>query len=257
MKGPITDDVFDMLAKVDTLNLYGDPEAEIYNKNTPQAMYKLLLSQAAELGGIDAKAIELAMDKIAWHESRRDVDEIQLSHQFQTDPQGNYALDKQGNRIKMRDEEGKYIFKQGPGRGLYQYELRESDTHPDASGAARVALNRLYNWLGGTIAHVDAYGTTIEGVHVEEVLPFMEDYLPTRHGSRRASDASGNIIDIDFSQLTEMQQKVLFLADKLEEGIDFSDIGTDTAQWWLDHHKKKGTSTAAFDESMTTYKQQE
>tara|TARA_Y100000593_G_scaffold56279_1_gene105011 strand:+ start:1201 stop:1899 length:699 start_codon:yes stop_codon:yes gene_type:complete len=232
MKGPKNDDIFDILANVSTLNLYNDPEGAIYNQGAAEKLYKLLLSQASALSVVDAKTIELAMDQIAWHESRGRSRAVQKSHKF----------DSQGN--KMRDAQGNYIFIDGPGRGLYQYELQDKG----GSGAARTALRRLYNRLGGDL---------VKGERPDQMLEFMQNYFPENKWGHHDMDIPGAEVDIDFSQLSEIEQKVLFLADKLEEGIDFSDIGTDTAQWWLDHHKKSGDSTAAFDESMTTYKQQE
>jgi len=239
------DDIFDILANVDALNLFDDAD-DIYDSNminnisSSDAMYKLLLSEASQLGDVSVDTIEAAMDKIIWHESRGKVDEIQLSHQFETDPQGNYVLDNQGNRIKMKDPQGNYMFTDGPGRGLFQYELSSLG----GSGAGRTAFRRLYNQMGGNL---------IKGERPENILPFMDQYLPENQwGHHDMETSSQGFIDIDFSKLSETDQKILFLVDKLQAGVDFSDIGIDTGQWWLDHHKKSGDQSA-YDESMKSY----
>tara|TARA_X000001382_G_scaffold11361_1_gene7677 strand:- start:139 stop:840 length:702 start_codon:yes stop_codon:yes gene_type:complete len=232
MKGPKSDDIFDVLSKVDSLNLYDDPQSDIYNKGATQELYKLLLTQASSLNDVEAEVIEEAMDQIAWHESRGRSGATQKSHKF----------DSQGN--KMKDAQGNYIFIDGPGRGLYQYEVKSAG----GSGAGVDAMVRLYNRLGGKIAYTDQSGTDIPGENAPNIPEFMDPYLKERWGSRRRPQ------EVDFAQLSELEQKVLFLADKLEQDIDFSDIGTDTAQWWLDHHKKAPGTTDPFDESMKSYK---
>ena len=232
---PKPDDVFDILANIDSLNLYDEP-GSIYRQGASDEVYKVLLSRASSMSGVSADIIEEAMNKIGWHESRNVVNKVQTIQEEYIDPQTGQK------KTRLVDK--------GRGKGMYQYET----SIPGKQGAGRTALNRLYNELGGVIASRDATGNVIPGVNAENILPFMDQYFPERYGSRRTTDSSGKTIDIDFSQLSKREQQVLFLADKLAQGVDFSDIGTDTAQWWLDHHKEVGGSTAAFDESMKSYK---
>ena len=119
----------------------------------------------------------------------------------------------------------------GPGRGLYQYELQSSAEYPKASGAGRTAMNRLLNLLG------------------EEGLPkwaykYFDEYL----------QAKG---DVDFSELTEEQQKILFLADKLQDPIagNIAAIGTvsDSTWWQQYHYKGKEDKEKLFQESRRSY----
>ena len=119
----------------------------------------------------------------------------------------------------------------GPGRGLYQYELQSSAKYPKASGAGRTAMNRLLNLLG------------------EEGLPkwarkYFDKYL----------QAEG---DVDFSELTEEQQNILFLADKLQDPIagNIAAIGTvsDSTWWQQYHYKGKEDKEKLFQESRRSY----
>lgn len=228
MKGPKSDDVFDVLAKVDTLNLYDD-SSDTYRQGAVTEYYKLLLSHISTLHNINPQDIETAMDKIAWHESRGRSGAIQKSHK----------LDASGN--KMRDAQGNYVFIDGPGRGLFQYEVSSAG----GSGAGNTAFRRLYNFIGGDL---------VKGQRPDNLFPFMSQYLPENKWGHHDMSIPGSEVDVDFSKLTEIEQKALFLTDKLKEGIDFSDIGTDTAQWWLDHHKKAPGTTDPFNESMKSYK---
>ena len=114
----------------------------------------------------------------------------------------------------------------GPGRGLYQYELSTSG----GSGAGRTAMNRLLNVLG------------------EENLPkwaykYFDKYF----------EPEG---DVDFSELTEEQQNILFLADKLQDPIrgNIGQIGVESdSLWWAKYHHKGGGDTTKFDASRSSY----
>ena len=119
----------------------------------------------------------------------------------------------------------------GPGRGLFQYELEESSIYPTASGAGRTAMNRLYNLLG------------------DEGLPkwaykYFDQYF----------DPLG---DVDFSELTEDQQKLLFLADKLQDPIEgnIAAIGevADSTWWQKYHYKGKEAKESKFQDSKRSY----
>ena len=79
--------------------------------------------------------------------------------------QRSHVRDEEGK--KMKDKEGKYVFKKGPGGGKYQFENKKG------SGAFQTALNRaenLYNkigedvplWITNSKEHDDASKLTIE-----------------------------------------------------------------------------------------------
>ena len=117
----------------------------------------------------------------------------------------------------------------GPGRGLYQYELQKSTEHPKASGAGRTAMNRLYAALGGDL---------IQGKKPTNMPKWMNKYFSINQWGHH--EASG---DVDFSELTEEQQKILFLADKLMTEGAIKDIGTlADHEWWAKYHHKGADS---------------
>ena len=176
-----------------------DSEQDLYNK---------LLQDASNLSGKSTKDIEYAMDVIAYHETMRSMDPTQ-----------------------------KQLGK-GPGRGLFQYELRDwwSSDGKRSSGAGRKAMNSLYNYLGGN------YGTTKKPIAIEpSYLPgFLADHSP-RHRKFKTRQPS---VDVDASMLSAQQQKILFLADKIQDGSISQLKKKSVTQWWLDHHNKsEGTVT--------------
>ena len=113
----------------------------------------------------------------------------------------------------------------GPGRGLFQYELASLG----GSGAGRSAMNRLYHYLGGDL---------VNGKEPRILPDWMKKYFPKNTSGRR--DPSK--IDVDFSELSAKQQKVLFIADKLMAGdTSFKGISNDwgkLSKWWYKNHYK-------------------
>ena len=166
--------------------------------DSEQDLYNKLLQDASNLSGMSTKDIEYAMDVIAYHEAGKAM---------------NPAQKQWGG---------------GPGRGLFQYELLPSKKHPKASGAGRKAMTSLYNYLGGN------YGTAKNPIAVEpSYLPgFLADHSP-RH--RKFKTRQPNV-DVDASMLSGQQQKILFLADKIEDGSISQLKKKSLAGWWLDHH---------------------
>ena len=86
------------------------------------------------------------------------------------------------------------------------------------SGAGRTALNRLANIIG------------------EENLPKWTSQYFGEEGLKR---------DVDFSELTEEQQNILFLADKLQDPMEGNIAAMKTmgaGEWWKKfHHKGKAS----------------
>ena len=112
----------------------------------------------------------------------------------------------------------------GPGRGLFQYELEEG-----GSGAGRTAMNRLYAALGGDL---------IAGKKPGDMPKWMDKYFSVNEWGHH--EASG---DVDFSELTADQQKILFLADKLMTPGAIKDIGKlADHEWWAKYHHKGANS---------------
>ena len=126
---------------------------------------------------------------------------------------------------------------EGPGRGLFQYELQTLG----GSGAGRTAMNRLYAVLGGDLS---------VGKRPGNMPKWMDKYFPVNQWGHH--EAVG---DVDFSELTEEQQKILFLADKLmDEKVKLGDIGVlPDSTWWSKYHHKGGGSEEKFDESKRSY----
>ena len=122
----------------------------------------------------------------------------------------------------------------GPGRGLFQYELDASSEYPTASGAGKTAMTRLLTTLG------------------EENLPKWAFKYFDRNPWTQTLEQEG---DVDFSELTEEQQKLLFLADKLQDpAVKLGEIGTvSDSTWWAKYHHKGGGSTEKFDSSKRSY----
>tara|TARA_Y100001963_G_scaffold126671_1_gene179415 strand:+ start:13098 stop:13721 length:624 start_codon:yes stop_codon:yes gene_type:complete len=161
--------------------------------------YNYLLSLASKRSGISVEVIQDGMRRIAFHESKGDPKKIQVSNLY--------------------DKDGKIIgTKPGPGAGKYQYERGE---HFGGSNAGRRAINRLYNYMGGDITTgraPDYYPSWLEGLFPKT----SEGYLLTQ-GS------------VDASQLTDMQQDMIFLADKLgQPGLDWEGFGS--GEWAAKYH---------------------
>ena len=140
------------------------------------------------------------------------------------------------------------IHERNAGRGLFGYEIGpESDEdllYINPSGSARTAMNRLYAQAGGVLA---TEGSP-QGKQAE--LPeFMKEYFS-------GTSPEG---DVDASQLTEAEQKLLFLADHLEAG-DFDGIGRqyirsgEYGRWWGTYHKRAGKPAYnIFDQNARQY----
>ena len=119
------------------------------------------------------------------------------------------------------------------GRGLFGYEIGPDsdidDKYENPSGSGRTAMNRLYSRMGGRLA--TEYFP--KGKQSPEVLEFMKEYF----------DGVNPKGDVDFAQLGELEQKVLFLADHIEAG-DFDRGGArllrvgDYASWWGEFHHR-------------------
>lgn len=175
--------------------------------DSEQDLYNNLLEEAVSLSGMSTKDIEYAMEVIAYHEAGKDM-------------------------LPTQKQSGG-----GPGRGLFQYELRDwvGADGKRSSGAGRVAMNRLYKYLGGN------YATEKDDRSLEpKYFPgFLMDHSPKNRFEHRQPDN-----DVDFSTLSENQQKILFLADKIQDGSISQLNKKSLAGWWLDHHNKsKGTAT--------------
>ena len=170
---------------------------------------------------IDQEQVETLMDLVAYHESARTMDP---------------SIRQKSN---VKNEKGEVIGStEGPGRGLYQYELETLG----GSGAGRVAMNRLYAALGGDL---------IAGKKPADMPKWMDKYFSVNASGHH--EASG---DVDFSELTEEQQKILFLADKLQDpGVKLSDIGVmSDAEWWAKyHHKGADSNVQKFSDDAARY----
>ena len=186
-------------------------DVSFIRKTDIDSLYDDLLMMAAHQSIASPEIIEEAMKKISFHETGGTYDPAQ----------------HQSNRL------GKVV---GPGRGLFQYELKPSKEYPNASGAGAVAMTRLYNFLGGDLR---------TGKEPDNFPDWMQDYFPKNKWGNRTS-----VTDVDFSKLDANNQKVLFLVYKLEEGINFSILGENVTKgdpkkaldnltlWWsLNHHK--------------------
>ena len=105
----------------------------------------------------------------------------------------------------------------GPGKGLFQYETSEGD----GSGAGRSAMNRVYNLMSS---------------HNMEIPDWVSNHF--KMNQYGGIDPSG---DVDASSLTEKQQKILFLGDKIKDPkVKLSDLNKDSlSEWWAKNHRKK------------------
>jgi len=108
----------------------------------------------------------------------------------------------------------------GPGRGIFQYEMQPSEKFPKASGAGTVALQRTYNFFSKQ-----------KGMSLAE----MPDWIKSRVNSRGEVN-----VDVDASELSTQQQKIMFLADKYkDEKVVLADLGNMyLAEWWSKYHHK-------------------
>lgn len=179
--------------------------------DTEQDLYNKLVKEAAGLAGLTVKEIEYAMDAISYHEAGKGMDPLQKQ------------------------------FGDGPGRGLFQYEIvnwKDSKGNP-SSGAGRTAMNRLYSYLGGNL---------LTGVEPKYMPGFVSDanqrqLYKNKEGNvekwwaRSAKYANGSN-EFDATHLSGQQQKILFLADKIQDK-SIAQMGKKSlASWWLDHHNK-------------------
>jgi len=164
---------------------------------------------------IDQDQVEQLMNVLAHHETGRtgDPSTRQISNVY--------------------NEKGEVIgSKEGPGRGLYQYELETLG----GSGAGRTAMNNLLTTYGGDY---------------ESLPKWAKKYFNINNPSRYPNPEG----DVDFSELTEEQQKILFLADKLQDPkVKLSDIGVmPDADWWSKYHHKGASDTTGFSENRAHY----
>ena len=157
-------------------------------------------------------------------------------------------MDIVGFHETNRTNDPSLIHVNNAGRGFFGYEIGPmSDTegkYNNPSGSARTAMNRAYAHSGGRLT------TDVKGVSPTDMPRFMSDYFD-------GTQASGDVIASD---LTEQQQKILFLADHLEAG-DFDDIPRhllrmgETSKWWGQYHKRGGTPDYdIFEGNMEEYK---
>jgi hypothetical protein len=187
----------------------------------PQGLepYDHVMEKILEYTSVDQDQVERLMTLVGIHESGGDPNIIQKSNVYNAN---NAVIGS----------------KEGPGRGLYQYELETLG----GSGAGRVAMNRLYAVLGGDL---------VNGKKPANMPKWMNKYFSV--------DASGNdkaYGDVDFSELTEEQQKILFLADKLQDPkVKLSDIGVmSDAEWWAKyHHKGADSNVQKFSDDAAKY----
>jgi len=133
----------------------------------------------------------------------------------------------------------------GPGQGLFQYELKTKG----GKGAGRTAMNRLYKVLGGVLP--------AEGGKPARDPINMPDWMKSYFKRNKYGfyEASG---DVDFSKLTEEQQKTAFLADKIKDERDgkraISEIGMDRdSKWWSLYHQKGDSNIEKFEDDSRKY----
>ena len=177
--------------------------------------YDYVMEKVLEEANVDKEQIERMMTLVAYHETGGTMDPSQRQiSQHWGGGEGWSNLYPESER-----------FYDGPGRGLFQYELDSLG----GSGAGRVAMNRLYAALGGDL---------IGGRKPENMPKWMNKYFSINEWGHH--EASG---DVDFSDLTDEQQKTLFLADKLMTKGAIKDIGTLAEhEWWAKYHHKGADS---------------
>ena len=102
-------------------------------------------------------------------------------------------------------------------------------------------MNRLYAALGGDL---------ITGKEPANMPKWMDKYFSKNQWGYH--EVSG---DVDFSTLTEEQQKILFLADKLMTKGAIKDIGTlADHEWWAKyHHKGANSNVQKFSDDAARY----
>jgi|21_taG_2_1085346.scaffolds.fasta_scaffold00523_15 hypothetical protein len=115
----------------------------------------------------------------------------------------------------------------GPGRGLFQYEIMGGD----GSGAGRTAMNYLHRVLGGQAG----YGSGRDPVNFPT---WMKEFFPKETQSGTPTEFRQPVGEVDVTKLNVIQQKILFLGDKIGDG-SISKLGDKSlASWWSDHHHK-------------------
>jgi len=140
-------------------------------------MYSRMLGDISKQYGSSVENIEDLMGRISFHEAKGDPAAIQQSNVY--DDEGNIT----GSKV-------------APGRGLFQYELGEE---AGGSGAGRTAMNRLYSYLGGDV---------MTGKRPENMPDWMGQYFQENKWGNL--EPSG---DVDASQMSPSQQKMMFLAN--------------------------------------------
>ena len=175
---------------------------------------------------VEVEGIDSLKNLILAPKSYKDGGEVNIYNKLLEQVAGKAGMETSGvenlmSKIAYRESKGVPTQKQisdgmeaGPGRGLYQYELGSLG----GSGAGRTAMNRLSSVLG------------------EKNLPEWASSYFGKEGSKR---------DVDFSEMTEEQQNILFLADKLQDPMEgnisaMKDMGA--GEWWKKfHHKGKAS----------------
>tara|TARA_Y100000310_G_scaffold282984_1_gene304644 strand:+ start:238 stop:897 length:660 start_codon:yes stop_codon:yes gene_type:complete len=162
---------------------------------------------------VDQDQVERLMALISYHETGGTMDpsQRQISQRWGRD-EGLANLYPESER-----------FYDGPGRGLFQYELDKDG----GSGAGRTAMNNLLIAYGGEVDPRGAY---------DKLPKWAKKYFNINNPSHYPNPEG----DVDFSELTEEQQKILFLADKLEDPkVKLADIGVlADHEWWAEYHHK-------------------
>jgi hypothetical protein len=165
---------------------------------------------------VNQQQIEELMDKIAYHE---------------TGP-------NQRN-LPEAIQEGSVPY----GRGLYQYEMALG--RPLNKSGARTAMNRLYKVLGGVLPS-EGGESPRDPINMPD---WMKPYF--KRNVNNDYEAEG---EVDFSKLTEKQQKTAFLADKLKTKGAIPNIGMDKdSKWWSLYHHKGDSNIKGFEEDSGRY----
>ena len=135
-------------------------------------MYKLLLSQAAELSNVDAKAIELAMDQIAWHESRGVANKVQTIEEEYIDIINDYLKvypdTKRGNSDMRYRWEMLRSVKRGQENqiGLYMDWGENDTTHEDPKKRALALYFALSFCMASAFSALLAFERLISSISV-------------------------------------------------------------------------------------------
>ena len=173
--------------------------------------YDRVMEKVLEHTQVDQDQVEKLMAMIAYHETGGTMDpsQRQISQ--------HWGKDEGWSNLYPESER----FYDGPGRGLYQYELDALG----GSGAGRTAMNRLYAVLGGDLD---------SGKEPTNMPKWIDKYFKRNEHGYLAPYG-----DVDFSDLTEEQQKTVFLADKLKTKGAVPSIGIEAPHdWWSKYHHK-------------------